>query len=150
MVKSKLWDVQDALYSIIAAAVGPTLHPREGQVTLGNPTGDLMPENVWVSGQVDDWTTDHRVSGLGAKDETFVLKVSVAVVRLGTEYLKARQRAQEIAQDVEDAIAANPKLNNTCELAKITSFRLEDSLVDERRRGVGITLFVTCRTWCNS
>lgn len=145
---SKLWDAQDALYALVSDAV--TLHPREGQVTLGNPIGDLLPENVWVSGQVDDWTTDYRVSGLGAKDETFTLRVSIAVIRLGTEYLTARDRVNEIAQTIEQALHANPTLSNTVMLAKISSFRLEDTLVDERRRGVGLNIYVTCQAWLNS
>lgn len=148
MPVSKLWEAQDALFSIVQSAV--SVHPREGQVTLGNPTGDPLPENVWVSGQVDDWNTDYRVSGLGAKDETFVLRVSVVVIRLGTEYIKARQRVEELSQSIEQAIHAHPTLQDTVMLAKITSFRLEDSLVDERRRGVGLNIYVTCQAWLSS
>lgn len=146
MVRTKLWDCQDALYALVDAAV--TLD-RDGQVTLGNPA-TLSPENVWVSGQVDDWNTDWKVSGLGSKDEDFVLRVSVAVIRLGSDYLGARQRLQEIGQDIEDAIAADPTLGGAAQLAKITSFRLEDSMVDERRRGVGLNFFVSIRTWLDS
>lgn len=147
MVKSKLWDAQEALYNLVAGAV--TLHPRESQVTIGNPT-DLVVENVWVSGQVDDWNMDHRVSGLGSKDEEFTLRVSIAVKNLGPDYLPARNRVREIAQDVEDAIAGNPHLGGIAELAKITSMKLEDTMLDERHRAVGISLFVSVRTWLTS
>lgn len=148
MVKSKLWDAQQALYALVAAAV--TLHPREGQVTLGNPIGDLLAENVWVSGQVDDWNTDYRVSGVKAKDETFTLRVSIAVIRLGHEYLTARDRVKEIAQDIEDAIAADTTLGGVAQLAQISNMKLEDSIMDERRRGVGLNIYVSVRTWLNS
>lgn len=148
MVRSKLWVCQDALYAIVEAAVSPIL-AKDGLVTLGNPA-ELMPENVWVSGQVDDWNTDWKVSGLRAKDEDFTFRISIAVVRLGSEYLEARQRVEEIAQEIEDAISADPTLSGHAMLAKIVSFRLEDSLVDERRRGVGLNMYVNVRTWLTS
>lgn len=148
MVRSKLWSCQDALYSIVETAVSPLL-ARDGLVTLGNPA-DLMPENVWVSGQVDDWNTDWKVSGLGAKDEDFTFRVSIAVIRLGSEYLEARERVEVLAQAIEDAIAANPTLNGEAMLAKIVSLRLEDTLVDERRRGVGLNIYVNVKTWLTS
>lgn len=148
MVRSKLWDCQDALYTVVETAVTPLLG-RDGLVTLGNPP-ELLAENVWVSGQVDDWSTDWKVSGLGSKDEDFTLRVSIAVIRLGSEYLEARARVEEIAQEIEDAISANPTLSGNAMLAKIATFRLEDTLVDERRRGVGLNIYVNVRTWLSS
>lgn len=146
MVRSKLWDCQDALYALVNNAVNLGKH---GQVTLGNPA-EFMPENVWVSGQVDDWNTDWKVSGLGAKDEDFVLRVSIAIIGLSTDYREARQRVEELAKDIEDAISADPTLGGLAQLAKITSFRLEDTMVDERHRGVGLNIYVSVRTWLNS
>lgn len=146
MVRSKLWDCQDALYALVNNAVSLGKH---GQVTLGNPP-ELMPENIWVSGQVDDWNTDWKVSGLGAKDEDFVLRISIAVIGLSADYLEARQRVEELGQDIEDAISADPTLGGLAQLAKITSFRLEDTMVDERHRGVGLNMYVSVRTWLNS
>lgn len=146
MVRSKLWAAQDALYDVVSDAVKLG---RDGQVVLGSPL-ELMTENVWVSGEVDEWTSDWRVSGLQAKDESFTLRVSIAVKDLGTEYRPTRQRVQQIGQQVEDAIIANPTLNGICELAKVTSFRLEDALMEDRERGVGLNIYVTCQTWLDS
>lgn len=146
MVRSKLWAAQDALYALVA----DTVHlGRDGQVTLGAPL-ELLDENVWVSGEVDDWNTDWQVSGLQAKDETFTLRVSIVVQHLGTDYLPSRQRVQEIGELVEQAIAADHTLGGVCELARIASFRLEDTLMGDNKRGVGLSIFVNCRTWLNS
>lgn len=145
MVRSKVWAAQEALYDLLAAA------PEFAgvHVTYGAPTKE-QPENLWVHGQVDDWNAAYRVSGTYAKDETFTLKVSVAVVRLGGDYLPARERVRELSAVVEDLIAADMTLGGTCELATIERAQLEDAMIDERRRAVGITVFVKCRAWLDS
>lgn len=146
MVRSKLWAAQDALFSIVENAV--TLG-RDGQITLGSPL-ELMAENVWVSGEVDDWQTNYRVSGLGSKDEEFTLRVSIACAHLGTDYRDTRLRVEALGQEIEDAIAADHTLAGTCELAVVSSFRLEDSLMGDRTRGVGLNIYVRCTTWLTS
>lgn len=146
MVRSRLWDAQEALYHLI----DDTLKlGKDGQVSFGNPI-ELLPENVWVSGEVDDWNTDWRVSGLAAKDENFTLRISIAVIRLGTDYQSTRDRVRELGREIEDAISVDPTLGGTVMLAKIASFRLEDTLVDDRRRGVGLNIYVNCQAWLNS
>lgn len=146
MVRSKLWDAQEALFHLVDDRLKLG---KDGQVTFGNPT-ELLPENVWISGEVDDWNTDWRVSGLAAKDESFTLRISIAVIRLGTDYQVARERVRELGREVEDAISADPTLSGIVMLAKISSFRLEDTLVDDRRRGVGLNIYVSCQAWLNS
>lgn len=145
MVRSRLWDAQTALYDLIKAS--PDLSGV--QVTYGSPLR-MEPENLWIGGQVDEWSARYEVSGLGAKDETFTLRVSIAVVRLGDDYLKPRDRVRQLGEVVEDLIAANRRLSNTVELATIERVQLEDAMTDERHRGVGMTMFVSCRAWLNS
>lgn len=142
---SKVWDAQDALYDALVASGSFT----DAQLTFGTPTRD-QPVMVWVHGQVDDWAMQYRVSGALAKDEQFTLRVSIAVTRLGVDYRPAREEVRALAQAVEDVVAADVTLGGVVELAVIERGQLEDSLVDDRHRGVGITLFVRCRAWLNS
>lgn len=145
MVRSKLWAAQDALYALLKA------EPQFGraQLTLGTPA-DFQDENVWISGEVDDWTAEYAVTGLRAKDERFTLRVGIVVQRLGTTYTVPRDRVKELGQIVEDVVASNHTLNNNVELAQIMSSRLEETMMDERRRAVGMTLNVVCRAWLDS
>lgn len=142
MVRSAVWGAQDALYALLAAQSGFT----GVQVGLGRPAQD-QDENVWVSGELTVWDSEYRVSGLGAKDETFTLQVSVLVTRLGGDYSKTRNRVRDLGQIVEDVIAANPTLSGTVELAQFTGGRVSESMVDERRRAVIMTMDVDCRAW---
>lgn len=147
MVRSKLWAAQDALYDIVRDAVRLG---KDGRLTLGTPVDFEAPEMVWVSGEVDNWSTDYQVSGLGAKDETFTLRVGIACAHLGTDYRQTRLRVEQIGTQVEDALAGEPTLRGVCELARVASFRLEDTLMTDRTRGVGLVIYVECRTWLTS
>jgi hypothetical protein len=145
MVRSKLWAAQDALYALLQAEAGLA----RTQLTLGTPS-DFQDENVWISGEVDNWTAIYAVTGLRAKDEQFTLRVGIVVQRLGNAYATPRDRAKELGQIVEDVIGANHTLSGTVELANITSARLEETMMDERRRAVGLSINVTCRAWLDA
>lgn len=145
MVRSRLWAAQEALYDLLKASSGLA----DSQVTYGAPLR-FEDENIWVHGSVEDWNANYQVSGLTAKDESFTLRVSIAVVRLGDEYLKPRDRVKALGEVVEDIIATHRTLGGTCELAVIERVVMEDSMTDERHRAVGITLYVKCRAWLNS
>lgn len=145
MVRSKLWAAQDALYALLAASNGLSA----ATVTLGRPTAD-EGDQVWVNGEVDVWSSDYQLSGLGAKNETFILQVRIRVVRVGTTYTTVRDVARDYGRAVEDVIAANPTLSSTVMLANIANVRLEDALVDERTRGVALVLDVSCQAWLDS
>jgi hypothetical protein len=145
MVRSALWNAQDALYALLGAA--GTLNGA--QLSLGRPTRD-EPSQVWVSGETEVWNAEYAISGLGAKDETFTMRVNVQVTRLGTEYVKARDDVKELGQAVEDVIADNPTLSGTVELAQISASRLAETLTDERHRTVALQIDVSCRAWLNA
>jgi hypothetical protein len=141
-MRSKVWEAQDALYAAIDAAD----FPGRLSVSLGLP-GRFEPDNVWVSGEVDDWTSEYRASGLQSKEEVFDLKVNVYVTRLGT-YTDARDRCKEIGQVVEDAVAADFTLNGTVMLATIRRSQIEETVTEDgRARGVLLTLYVRCDSY---
>lgn len=142
MVRSAFWAAQDALFSLLEAS-GDF---NDAQLSLGRPTRD-EPVQVWVSGETEQWNANYVVSGLHGKDETFVLRVNVQVTRLGTDYAKVRDDVKDLAQAVEDVVAANPTLTGTVELAQINSVRLGETLADERHRTVAIQMDVSCRAW---
>lgn len=139
-MRSQLFDAQDALYSLLQAATWP------GRVStsLGTPA-TFETDHVWVSGEVDDWSAEYRVSGLAAKDEAFTIRVHCFTKRLGT-YLDARQRVQALGEVVEDTITSNYTLSGTVMLATIGRQQLEESQnEDGRGRQVLLTFFVDCQ-----
>jgi hypothetical protein len=142
-MNSKLYDAQDELKTLLDAAAGLNGVTK----ALGTPLklSDLQ-EVVWVSGEVEDWNADFRVTALQAKDETFVLRVHCLVTRTG-DYKAARDRAKTFAQAVEDTIRNNYTLNGAVELAQVKSVALEEARLDERRHQVLITIYVACRAW---
>lgn len=139
-MRSSLWDAQDALYAALVAATWPDRHV---QLSLGRPA-NLERDAVWVSGEVDNWTAQHRVSGLVAKDEEFTLRVYVYAVRLGT-YEDARDRVKALAEVVEDTVYASQTLDDTVMLATVDRGGMAEAIMDDgRRRQVLLTLYVNC------
>lgn len=147
-MRSKLWAAQDALTTLLQAA--PALSGVE--VQCGTPLNplDLKADNVFVASEIAEWTASYAVSGIAAKDESFVLRVNCLAIRLGSEYIAARDRAKALGEAVEDVIAANRTLSGNVEMAVIERAEIDDAMWDERRRGVQLRLFVRCRAWLNT
>ncbi|CAB4218386.1 hypothetical protein UFOVP1608_25 [uncultured Caudovirales phage] len=140
-MNSNLFATQDAFKTLLSASTDLTGVP----IHLGTPLkiSDLK-EVVWVSGEVEDWVQEYRVSGLQATDETFVIRVHCLVTVTGN-YVAARDRAKTLLQAVEDVVASNRTLSGTVVLAKVTNLALEEARADERRHQVLATLYVNCR-----
>jgi len=142
-MNSKLYDAQDALKAILDDAEGLAGITK----SLGTPLklSDLK-DVVWVSGEVEDWNQDYRVTSLLAKDETFVLRVHCLTSITG-DYRAARNRVKSFAEAVEAVVSENYTLNGTVELAQIRSGAMEEARLDERRHQALITLYISCRAW---
>lgn len=141
MVSSKLWDVQDALYDLLVYTMQEDPATARVRVTLGTPL-KMTDEDVWVSGEVQDWTQNYIVSGLAAKEETFTLRICIAVQRLGLDYVPIRDRARYIGTRIENAIHNDPTLSGNALLARVASPILEEALVGEKKRAVGLNFDV--------
>lgn len=142
-MRSALWDAQDALYGRLSRAVFPD---RNVQVSLGRPS-NLEADAVWVSGEVDTWNAEHRVSGLKTKDEQFTLRVYCYAVKLGG-YTDARNRVRALAQVVEDTVYADHTLDGTVMLATIDRGGMAEAIMDDgRRRQVLLTMYVNCSAY---
>lgn len=142
-MNSALFEAQDELKTLLDASAGLAGVTK----AIGTPLklSDLK-EVVWVSGEVEDWSQSYRVTGLGAKDESFVIRVHCLVTQTG-DYTAARNRAKAFATAVEDTITANYTLNGKVELAQVTSAAMEEARLDERRHQVLITMYINCRAW---
>lgn len=144
-MQTKLWDAQDALYSLINA--NTTLATQKVPVTLGDP-GRREREHVWIGGEVSEWTQDYGVSGLRARDEEFVIPIITVVVWTSGDYVTARDRVKAIGSAIETTLAANPTLNGSVMLATITRMTTDEGAIpEERKRLIGLTQFVTCKAF---
>lgn len=140
---TKLWDAQDALYALVHA--NSTLAAQKVPVTLGDP-GRREAEHVWIGGEINEWSSEYGVSGLAASDEEFVIPIVAVVVWTTGDYIDARNRIKTIGNAIEATIAANKTLNNTVMLATVTRRTTDEGAIpEERKRLVGLTIFVTCR-----
>lgn len=146
MVRSKLWAAQDALYALLGASSGLS----GADLYLGRPVSDEGRDLVWINGEVDQWSAEYQLSGLGAKNETFTLQVRIRVARPGATYTTSRDVCKAYGQAVEDVIADNHTLSGTVMLAQIANVRLEDTMVDERTRAVYLVIEVTCQAWLDT
>lgn len=142
-MNSKLYDAQDELKSLLIGAPDLAGVPKH----LGTPIKlDTLREVVWISGEVEEWNQEYRVTGLQAKDESFTIKVHVLVTKSG-DYEATRNRARALAAAVEETISANYTLNDTVELAQIRAGAVEEARLDDRQHQVLITLYINCRAW---
>lgn len=142
-MQTKLWDAQDALYTLINA--NATLASQKVPVTLGDP-GRREAEHVWIGGEIPDWSQTYGVSGLQARDEEFVIPIITVVVWTSGDYVTARDRIKTIGAAIETTLAANPTLNGTVMLATISRMATDEAAIpEERKRMIGLTQFVTCK-----
>lgn len=141
-IRTRLWSAQDGLLTRLLAESWP----NDVTPVLGIP-GRLERDSVWISGEVDSWNAEHRVSGLTARDETFELRIHVLATRLGGDYATIRSAIQTYAALVENALYADPTLGGSVMLATVRAQQLEESMVDERRRSGLLTYFVTCEAY---
>lgn len=141
--RTRVWDAQDALLTALQAQAWPTgVTP-----TLGTPAR-MEADSVWVSGEVEAWNAEYRVSGLRQKDETFTLRIHCLATRLGGDFTTLRDRLESFGALVEDAVDGNPTLSSTVMLATIVSQQVEETILDDGRRRQGLlTFFVECQAF---
>lgn len=145
MVHSALWTVQDSLLDVISTAIAAEPQTDKVRVSLGVPP-KMGKEEVWISGEVQQWDQTYPYSGLRAKEERFTLRIGIISTRLGLDYTANRDRVALIGQVVEDAVHADPTLGGVCELAVVSAGLLEEAILSERERAVGLNLDVDIRT----
>lgn len=133
-----IWDAQDALLEAVRGGVSGGV-----PVTLGSPA-EKQKTHIWISGDVDVWEQDFRTSGLGAKDETFVLQVEVLVMRSASDYATPRAKIRTILEEIEAAIVADYTLGGSVMLAQVERITLDEGVTDEKERAIGATVFVRC------
>lgn len=139
-MRTKVWAAQDALLTLLQAQTWP----NDVRPALGIP-GRLERDSAWISGEVDDWRAEYRVSGLKAKDETFVLRVHLLTTRLGGEFEPLRDAIAVYGGLVEDAIKQDYTLGGTVMLATIVNQQLEETMLDDgRRRQALLTYSIAC------
>lgn len=141
--RTQAWAAQDALLTALQAQSWPVgVNP-----TLGTPAR-MESDSVWVSGEVEAWNAEYRVSGLRQKDETFTLRIHCLATRLGGDYASLRARLEEFGGIVEDAVEADHTLDGTVMLATITSQQVEETILEDGRRRQGLlTFFVECQAF---
>jgi len=139
-----VWSAQDALLTLLTG-----LPSTEGfAVTMGWPLR-LEDRHVWVSGDVEASEQIYAISGLGGKDERVRIRVVVMVTDRTDDYLVPRDAVKVVSDAIEDAIAADPTLTGTCELAEVTAVEVDEAVTSEQplTRSVVAALTVTVRAW---
>ena len=150
MVASKLWDVQDAVLDLLKTALGADPSTAKIPVDLGTPLKFTTTENVWISGEVQEWDQTYAVSGLAAKDESFTIRVCIVAQKLGVAYAPLRDRVRTIGSIIENAIHSDPQLDGLVQLAQVKPNTLEEGLVGDNKRAVGLNLDVEISAWLNA
>lgn len=139
-MRTAVWDAQEGLLALLKTQPWP----NDVTPALGIP-GRLERDQVWVSGEVSEWSAEYRVSGLQAKDETFVLLVHILATRLGGDYATIRTALQTYGELVENALAEDYTLGGSVMLATVSRQQLEETMLDDGRRRQGLlTYSVTC------
>lgn len=133
-----IWDAQDALVAILRKSLTGGV-----PVTLGSPA-DRENTHVWISGDVDTWEKNYRVSTLEVHDENYTIQVECFVSRSTGDYATVRARMRTLLDEVEKAINSNPTLNGVVSMAVIYQTTMDEGLTDNKERAIGSTVFVRC------
>ena len=136
-----VYAAQNALKTALSALSGLD----NARVTLGHPAS-LEKDEVWVSGEVQDWQLEYRQSGLVARDEFYTLIVYCFASRTGKDFEGVRDRVAGYSTAVEDYLADNPTLGGTVMLATVISATLDEGISQDGRTRMAMqTLNVRCR-----
>ena len=103
---SRIIAVKDALLAILQADA----ELAGIQVTRGRPGDDLKDEAVWIGRAVGRHKPVAIRAGRQPRDETFTVDVVVSVLKAGGTIAAAEDRAHALMDQVEDSVAADPKL----------------------------------------
>jgi len=142
MQNTTVWAAQDYLFNLIDTI------PEFAKITrsFGYPNALTGPRQVWVSGEVEDWTYEDKYSGFVARDESYLLAVHCLVVWKGGTYRDARDQLRDMATVIEDRINSSACFGGLLLSARIERAELEESTAgDNRSRAAALTLVVRCR-----
>jgi hypothetical protein len=109
---SRIGAAEDALFGLLTArqAIGgawslPEVPGAKVELTLGHPGGDLQKQHVWIPGEsTSDQVWETTIGQTGQKTETITLSVAVWVNLEALDYRENRDRALELAGEVELAV----------------------------------------------
>jgi len=112
---SRIGAAEDALFDLLAArqTIGgvwnlPEVAGAKVELTLGHPGGDLLKQHVWIPGESEsEQTWETTIGQTGQKTETITLSVAVWVNLEAFDYRENRDRALELAGEVELAVRAD-------------------------------------------
>jgi hypothetical protein len=136
---SAVYAAKAALFTIVAAACGTV------QCSYGAPGQYAEHETVWI----DDPPPFGDLASIGqvSHRESFDIPVVVSVLSEGNDHQAADQRAWAIVGPIENAVRANPSLNNAVGVtgAYVTN-KAANSYGDDAGRVVEIITTVTVRS----
>lgn len=136
---TKLPAFQDALSTVLTPAV--TLADA---VSLGWPKGGLLPKHVFITGKAE-MEVSSSTSGFGSRDEDLKTEIRVWVELATDDYADVRDKVFAIADQIDDAIEADPTLGGVVRFAMITGMRLEEG-AENSKRFAGLILTVSADT----
>lgn len=109
--------------------------------SLGYPVGGLAAEQVWVAGDFDA-DMPRAVSGYGGRDEEGAVEIRVSVMQTTAVYTDVRDRAVEIAGELEDLIVEDPTLGGLVSDSHVHHVKASEAHPEERTIQCGLTITV--------
>jgi hypothetical protein len=132
--------------------VAPTIqtHLRDGlaaiqpsvPAAIGYPVGGVADEQLWLPGEWEERTV-RAVSGWGGRDVAGQLEVRVVVTRTSDVWTDVRDRALEIAAELEDLILADPTLAGIATNCWVAASKAIEAHPEERKIQCALSVTVS-------
>lgn len=130
MTSSRTAAAEDALLAALQADA--TLAAIAGPPQLWEPS-DPKDEHVWIAEQLEETQDVHTTGNVPTRQEDFVIRVRVWVVKTGNDYKAVRDRGVVLVAAIENVVRANFTLTGSVFFADISAIRRFSGPWDTRR-----------------
>ena len=138
-VTSRIGVAQDALLALLTAR-----EALDGvAIALGWPTPTPEPEQIWVAGDVSEWTSEWETND-PEREERFTIPVKFLVQQSTIDYAEVRDRMLALVGELEQTVRANPDLTDSVWDAEIRGGEMSEYVFSDGR-GLQATVNVLCR-----
>ncbi len=136
MSQTSAWAAaQDGLHAILLARKATVGNPLEKvRVDLGNPGTATQAEHVYLPGEASTEETfdlTNAAGGTEEREETVTIRVVVLTARADGDYVKVRNRLDDLADQVELAVRGDRTLGGSVTDAEVTRIDRSEGAIGE-------------------
>jgi hypothetical protein len=119
-------------------------------IDVGFPPQGPRALHIWIDGDVEEWEqswANTGIAGIAPRDELFTLTVNHAVSLMADTFVKVRDLAVVMADELASLLVDDFSIAGTAEMAQITGGTLSEGVLSDGQRECLIEQKLRIRTY---